>query len=105
MAFAYKTASQEARKNADRQNCYYDYKVRYVKLEVGGRVLVKNKPSWKTEAGIYVGTLSTDYLEKKKHIPETLDLIHFERNLLILIDFNLIHFRLVHLSRRQACRY
>ena len=42
MAFAYDTASAEARKNADRQKGYYDYKVRYVKLEVGDRVLVKN---------------------------------------------------------------
>ena len=42
MAFAYETASSEAQKNADRQKGYYDYKVRYVKLEVGDRVLVKN---------------------------------------------------------------
>ena len=42
MAVAYDTASSEARKKADRQKGYYDYKVRYVKLEVGDRVLVKN---------------------------------------------------------------
>ena len=42
MAFTYDNASAEARKNADRQKGYYVYKVRYVKLEVGDRVLVKN---------------------------------------------------------------
>ena len=42
MAFAYETASSEAQKKSDRQKGYYDYKVRYVKLEVGDRVLVKN---------------------------------------------------------------
>ena len=42
MAFAYDTASSEARKSADRQKGYYDDKVRYMNLEVGDRVLVKN---------------------------------------------------------------
>ena len=42
MAYAYETASSEARKSAERQKGYYDYKVRYMKLEVGDRVLVKN---------------------------------------------------------------
>ena len=42
MAYAYDTASSEARKNAERQEEYYDYKVRHMKLEVGDRVLVKN---------------------------------------------------------------
>ena len=42
MAFAYDTASSEARKSADRQKGYYDDKVRYTNLEVGDRVLVKN---------------------------------------------------------------
>ena len=42
MAYAYDTASSEARKNAERQKEYYDYKVRQMKLEVGDRVLVKN---------------------------------------------------------------
>ena len=42
MAYAYETASSEARKSAERQKSYYDYKVRYMKLEAGDRVLVKN---------------------------------------------------------------
>ena len=40
-AYAYETASSEAKKRAERQKGYYDYKVRYMKLEVGDRVLVK----------------------------------------------------------------
>ena len=42
MAYAYETASSEARKSAERQKGYYDYKVSFMKLEVGDRVLVKN---------------------------------------------------------------
>ena len=42
MAYAYVTASSEARKCVERQKGYYDFKVRYMKLEVGDRVLVKN---------------------------------------------------------------
>ena len=40
-AYAYETASSEAKKSAERQKGYYDYKVRYMKLEVDDRVLVK----------------------------------------------------------------